>query len=246
MRASGILAVLVLVLAAAPAWAARDKDAEKTAKGGKQSEEPRLPGSDTWYVSSTGHNESGVVVVNYWSKGAAMRAEIIVKGYRITTIVNGKYYHVFNSVMGEGLTIERAEKAIAEDKRRGRPFATEWEELSAAGAEKVDEQTVQGTGFTLELYQLSDKEGRRQLLVTETEPRLPIQLETFVRDSGETTLLEYNGWNRGLPIADSFFLPPAEIEFEQMTHEVYVAKASKQPVGPAPVFYGTLLHGRRE
>lgn len=245
-RASRATCAAALVGIALVALPAREVAAADAAAGKKVAAETAPVSEETWYASSIGGNESGVVTVNYWSKGSNLRAEVIVKGYRITTIVNGKFYHVYNEVLGAGLTIERAEPAVAQDAKRGRPFANEFDSLRESGAEKIDEKTMGESDFKFDLYQLSDNLGRRKLLVTQVEPHLPVRIESYVRSTGDTSFVEYSGWDRGLLISDSFFEPPTHIDFEQMTHAQYVEGVAKGPVGPAPVFYGALLHGERE
>jgi hypothetical protein len=239
------VAMLLLGLALGPGAAVAEKKEEATPKGAANSS-ANPTAFKTWYASSLGRNESGMVVVNYWSKGPKLRAEVIVKGYRLTTVVDATHYHIFNPVIGSGVSIERSEKSIAGDADRGRPFANEFESLTSRGAEVIDEQTMEGTDFKFLLYQLTDKTGRRQLLVTDAEPHLPVRVESFIRSTGENTVLEYSGWNRGLPIADSFFVIPSAVKFEQVTYQQYLERSRKGPVGPAPVFYGNLLHGQRE
>ncbi len=204
------------------------------------------PDMDTWHTATLARSEHGVMVVNFWSKDALFRAETIVIGRRINTIVSGKYYYIFDAVEGRGIQIERGEKAIREDAGRGRPFGNEFEVIVRDGGEVVKDGVLPGLGLQYELYQLTDDEGRKQVYVTREEPRLPLRVERYIRTAGQSSVLEYSGWQRGLVVADSFFVPPANIEFEKVSYDEYVHAVGKRPFGPAPVFYRALLHGAVE
>ncbi|MBW1886444.1 MAG: hypothetical protein JRJ58_23160 [Deltaproteobacteria bacterium] len=199
----------------------------------------------TWYVQTRVATDFGIVSTHYWSKGALFRAETMLAGHPVVTIVNGSRYYIFDSILGKGAAIERNAISIREDRERGRPFGRELDELIEAGGEKIHDASSREAGAAYEIYQLTNENGRRRVLVTKSDPPLPFRVETFVRKSGAEGTLEYSGWQRGLEIADSFFEPPSSISLESVTYDEYTRRVGKEPIGPAPVYYRDLLHGKR-
>jgi hypothetical protein len=200
----------------------------------------------TWYASSLSRNEGGAyLVVHFWSKGAKFRAETVIAGHRVTTIVNGKTYFVTDPVLSTGVAIRRSELAIAQDATRGRPFGRELEQILRDGAEKVRRERVKGR--ECDVYQVTDEQGRRQVCVTLRASRVPLRVENFDRRTGKTTYVDYTDWLAGPLISDSFFAPDERIDMERVGYEEYRARIARgQTTGPAPVLYGELLNGRRE
>ncbi|MCP4038365.1 MAG: hypothetical protein GY733_15605 [bacterium] len=203
---------------------------------------PELP--ETWYVRTRVATDYGPVINHYWSKGSWFRAETVLAGHRVITIVNATHYYICDMVMGKGTAIERSVLAIEQDAGRGRPFARELDDLIAAGGEKIHQGPSNEGGLPYRIYQLTNENGRRRVVVTDSEPPLPIRVETFVRSSGDQGILEYAGWQRDLEIHDSFFEAPAAISWQQLAYEQYVERVGKEPIGPAPVYYRDLLHGK--
>jgi outer membrane lipoprotein-sorting protein len=201
--------------------------------------------TQTWYAQTRVATDFGVVTTHYWSKGALFRAETILAGHPVITIVNGPRYYIYDSVLNKGAAIERNAAAVREDRERGRPFGREFDEIVASGGEKVHDGPARDEGAPYEIYQLTNENGRRRVLVTLSDPPLPFRVETFVRKTGANGTLEYSGWQRGLEINDSFFQPPAAIQLEQVSYRDYTRRAGKEPIGPAPVYYRDLLHGQR-
>ncbi len=200
----------------------------------------------TWYVRSRVDTEFGSIMTHYWSKGALFRADTVVAGHPITTIVNGLRYYVYDSALADGAAIERNLASVEEDTTRGRPFGLELVELLASGGEKVDEGFLAASSIGYEIYQLTNDNGRRRVVVTSSDPQLPIKMETFVRETGSTGFLAYTGWQRGIKLEDAFFEPPNTVVFEQISYAEYTARYGKVPIGPAPVYYRHLLHGSRK
>jgi hypothetical protein len=200
----------------------------------------------TWYGSSLSRNDSGsYLVVHFWSKGARFRAETVIAGHRVTTIVNDKTYYVLDPVLATGVAIRRSELAIAQDATRGRPFGTELKQILRDGGEKVRRERVNGR--ECDVYQVTDDQGRRQVCVSLQVPRVPLRVENFDRRSGATTYVDYTDWLAGPLISDSFFEPDARIDMERVGYKEYRARVERgQSTGPAPVLYGELLNGRRE
>lgn len=200
----------------------------------------------SWYASSVSRNEDGAyVVIHFWSKGARFRAETVVVGHRVTTIVNGETYYVLDPVSATGAAIERSPRAVAEDSARGRPFGNELAMILKDGGEKVG--TQRASKRECEVYRVTDERGRRQVWVTIEEPRIPVRAENYDRASGRTTYVEYTDWLVDLSLSDRFFEPDERIDMERVGYEEYGARVEAgRPPGPAPVLYGELLHGRAE
>ncbi len=211
---------------------------------GKESEKSQsLP--DTWYASSISRTERGALLVHYWSKGPLFRAETMLAGHQIVSIVNREHYYVFDGVSGRGAVIRRHPNAMQEDATRGRSFGMELGELLRQGGEKIRGGSLEKAGVEYELYQVTNKKGRTQVAITLTDPKLPFRVESFIRSTGETSVLEYSGWQKGLKITDSFFEPPAQLELDSFSYEEYITAIGERKVSHAPVYYGHLLHGSR-
>jgi len=206
----------------------------------------KVESEPTWYASSLSRNDTGsYLVVHFWSKGARFRAETVIAGHRVTTIVNGKTYFVLDPVLSTGVAIRRSVLAIAQDATRGRPFGKELEQILRDGGEKVRKERVNGR--ECEVYQVTDERGRRQVCVVLRVPRVPLRVENFNRRSGATTYVDYTDWLAGPLISDSFFEPDAQIDMERVGYQEYRARVARgQTTGPAPVLYGELLNGRQE
>jgi hypothetical protein len=196
----------------------------------------------SWYAQAMAHSDSGLNVTYFWSKGPRLRAETVVTGHRIVTIVNGDFYYAYDAVTRKGIAIRRAPEAIAQDKSDRRPFGRELEILLDQGAEKVREEVY--LGAPCDVYRITDDAGKRVLWVTQTEPRLPVRLELFSRKSGRTRYTDYLNWLSGLPLSDDFFKPEKEVELERYSLDDYVRiTVNEGPIGPVPVLYADLLHG---
>ena len=213
------------------------------AGGAGEARAAAAPSQPTWYARTRIATSFGPVVNHYWSKGPWLRSETVLSGHRVVTIVNSTHYYVYDLVLGEGVEVARAPKAIAEDEERGRPFGRELDALIEAGGELIHQGQSEAGGMPYKVYQLTNENGRRRISVTDSEPPLPINVETFVRSSGHNGLLEYSGWLRDIAIAESFFVPPAHIEWERLRYDEYNRRAPREAVGPAPIYFRHLLHG---
>lgn len=205
----------------------------------------KYEGPPTWYVQTRVSTDYGIVSTHYWSKGALFRAQTMLAGHPVTTVVDGTHYYVYDEILGWGAAIERNSISVAADATRGRPFGRERDELIAAGGELVrDGEPTEGE-IVFDVYQLTNSNGRRRVIVTDSDPPLPVRVETFVRSSGTKGVLEYAGWQRDMDIKDSFFVPPDVVKFERVSYSEYVRRAPTEAIGPAPVYYRDLLHGKR-
>lgn len=251
-----IRCVAALVIAVSWTWAqgtfpgnavaAQADDGSSAAHDPKATKQTRKPytGPPSWYVQTRVSTEYGIVSTHYWSKGSLFRAQTMLAGHPVTTIVDATHYYVYDEILGRGAAIERNAKSIAEDATRGRPFGREREELLAAGGELVEDGVSNDGTIAFDVFQLTNENGRRRVIVTASDPPLPVRVETFVRTSGAQGVLEYAGWQRDLEIQNSFFVPPSTVDFERLSYEEYVSRASHEAIGPAPVYYRELLHGK--
>jgi hypothetical protein len=220
-------AALALALCAAPARA----------------QAPEAKGAPTWFTQALAYTDMGLNVSYFWSKGARLRTETVIAGRLITTIVSGDTYYAYDAVGQNGIAVVRSPKAIAADADGRRPFGRELETLVAQGAERVREETLMGR--PCEVYRLTDGLGRREVWVTKDEPRIPVRVLIFRRDTGKTQTTDFINWLTGLEIADGFFEPAPGVRFERMDHQTYVERSLKgEAVGPVPVLYTDLLLGR--
>ena len=242
-RAARLASLLVALTALAPAAFAELEAVSAKPEAESEASEPH---PDSWSVQTRVTTEFGVISTRFWSKGALFRADTLIAGHPVTTIVDTTHYYVYDEMIGKGAAIERNAQAIAEDATRGRPFGREYEQLIATGGELVPDEDLEALNLSFEVYQRTNEIGKRRVFVTSTEPRLPARVETFVRSSGKRGVLEYTNWQRAMAMNDSFFVPPNTVEFERVSYEEYTRRAGVEPVGPAPVYYRDLLHGVRQ
>ena len=237
-----LLALCALASAAAVAQEAGQEPGaaegpQETAQEGAARELP-----DTWHAQAVARTETALNVTYFWSKGDRLRAETVVAGRRVITIVTGDTYYAYDALLRTGIAVQRSERAVAQDAERDRPFGNDLAAIRRQGAEKIREEPL-GGGLA-ELYQVTNKQGRSRLWVTKEEPQLPIRLELYRRATGTDMATDYLSWQRGLPISDDFFRPEPGINMLVITLDEYIDRQSKrEPIGPAPVFYSDLLHG---
>lgn len=222
-RSSGILLLLPLLLAA--------------------SGTPELsPGEPTWFVQRVTTGDAPLRIEYFWSKESRLRAETVVAGRPILTLVNGEFYYVIDVLSAKGVAIRRSPRALAADADRGRPFGREGERMLAEGAEKIGSDDAGGR--PCDLYRITDARGRREICLTRDEFRLPVHSQQYARATQRSVETRYLDWAKGFPAADSFFLPDPRFEIERIEYEAYLERARTSTVGPAPVLYRELLHGR--
>lgn len=199
----------------------------------------------TWYAQALTRGEAGLNVAHFWSKGAALRAETVVAGHKIVTIVRGDWYYAYDALTGKGLALRREPAAVARDRADRRPFGNEYEILAAQGAEQVREEDLLGrpTG----VYRITDRRGRRELWVTQDALRIPLRIEIFDRASGQRRTTDYVNWQSDLGIPDAFFAPDPNARLEELDYSEYLSRsAAEGSVGPVPVLYTSLLFVRKE
>lgn len=198
---------------------------------------------DTWYGERIVSGDIPVHVEHLWSKGPKLRAETVIGGHPIVTLVNGERYFIVDPLTKTGVAIQRSPRAIRADAARGRPFGNEATILLEIGGEKVSTQEV--SGRPCDLYRLTNSEGRHEVCVSQDEARLPVLVRIWRRSSGKEALTRYLDWTRGLALSDAFFEPEPDVALESLSYDEYVARAAKEQIGPAPPFFRDLLHGTR-
>ncbi len=239
-----------IALAAEPRSRSKSKASSKPTSSkpaSKKSATVSTPGdpANSWYSQAVSQGRAGINVTNFWSRGPQFRAETVVGGHKIITIVSGTTYYAFDALAMNGVAIERAPSAIADDDPTRRPFGNEVETMLAQGAEKVREEVVLGTNC--DVYQVTDDFGRRILWVSKGQWELPVRIELYSRKSGDRKLTDFLDWSNGIPITDEFFVPHSAVVFERYTLAEYLEHTQNiGPVGSVPVLYADLLHGRRK
>jgi len=221
MRFAGL--ALALLLFAAPALA------------------QEAPG--TWYAVRVISGDTPPLVEHLWSKGSKLRAETVVGGRPILTLVSAGNYITVDLLSNAGVSIQRSPRAIGEDARRSRSFGNEASILMAAGGEKVSVEQVGGS--ECDLYRLTNSEGRQEVCVSRDEARLPLLLKVWRRTSGKEAVTRYLDWVPGLALSDDFFQPDPRAVLEHLTYDDYVRRAGEEQIGPAPPLFRELLHGTR-
>jgi len=234
-RRRAALGLVAALSAAAPAPlpAAAKEQAAGAAK--------QAAGVPTWFAMALAHSEIGINVAYFWSKGAVLRAETVIVGRKIVTIVKGDTYYAYDATGREGVAIGRSKAAIAKDAADRRPFGREIDVVLAQGGEKIGEEQVGGR--VVERFRVTDDAGRREVWVTQDELRLPVRVEIFARGTGKTISTDFLSWTTALPIDDAFFEPDPGVRFRRLSFDEYAARQFT-PVGPVPILYMDLLTGR--
>ncbi len=216
--------------------AAKDED-----KGAKDAKSPT-----SWYARALVQSDAGIIVWDYWAKGRKLRAETIIGGTPIVTLVSGEFYTIVDMVAQSGVAIRRAPGAIAADRTRAseRPFGREGEELIAKGAEFVRSENL--SERPTRLHRLTDERGKTEVWLTDDKRKLPVRVVFFTRDSGAKSTTDYIDWIADLVLSDTFFEPDPRVPLERVEYADYVKRSETGPVGPAPVLFSNLLHGDKK
>ena len=198
---------------------------------------------DTWYAERIISGDTPPIVEHLWSKGPKLRAETVVGGQPIVTLVNGERYITIDRISRTGVSIERRPDAIREDAERGRPFGNEGTILQSAGGEKISTEKVGGR--PCELYRLTNSEGRQEVCVSQDQARLPLERRAWWRKSGKEAVTQYLDWVSGIMLPDDFFEVDSSVKLESMSYDEYLRRAGKEEIGPAPPLFRELLHGTK-
>jgi hypothetical protein len=226
---------------APPAPPAQAPAGAPAGEGKASAKAPPAEAVPTWYALTLAHSAIGINVAYFWSKGAKLRAETVIAGRKVVSLVNGDTYYAYDAVSREGVAIGRAREAIAKDAANRRPFGRELEVILAQGGEKVGEEAIGGR--PCERFRVTDDAGRREVWVTQDELRLPVRLEIYTRLTGRTIYTDFVNWASALPIDDGFFEPDPGVNFARLSFQEYAARQFT-PIGPVPILYMDLLTGR--
>lgn len=228
------------------AWVAAWLAAFAVARAEAVEDEPAAPqkASGSWYAQRVTSGDTGVAVEHFWSKGRKLHAEIVVQGVSVTTLVNGEFYTIVDETNAKGVRIRRSPAALAADSSRPneRPFGREGEQLSERGGELVRSDNL--AGRPVRVYRLTDDRGKSEVWITDDKKKLPLRVDFFARDSGIQTTTNYIDWLSDVPLPDAFFEPDPRVVLETVEYADYVKRSGEGPVGPAPVLFGPLLHGK--
>ncbi len=224
-----MVSLVLSALVAQPAAAEKDQHIEK-------------PVILSWYTHSYTRSDTGLTITYLWSLKSKFRAETVVRGHNLVTIVNGDTYYTYDALTMAGIAIRRAPAALAAESPDRRPFGNEGQLLIDQGGEKIREENI--AGRLADVYQITDERGRRIAWMTQDDRRLPIRIELFSRKSGSTRYKEYVDWITGLPIADAFFEPEPSIQFQHFELDEYIQHIiAKGSAATLPILYQELLHG---
>lgn len=199
--------------------------------------------ASAWWTQRLTYGAGPMVIENLWCKGPRMRAESVFQGHPIVTIVDERRYVILDEVTRTGIAVARSPAGVAQDAKRKRPFGHEADDLIAEGAEKVG--TEMRAGEELDHYRLTKPGGdQREVWASRDDLRLPQEVRSFARASGQESRVVYLGWvQQSFP--DSMFQPDPGVRLEELAYDEYVSRSRQGPVGPAPPIYGDLLHGPR-
>jgi hypothetical protein len=205
----------------------------------KQDEKPDI---QSWYTQSYTRSDSGLTITYLWASKTKFRAETVIRGHNLVTIVKSDTYYVYDALAMTGIAIRRAPAAIAADLPNRRPFGNEAQALIDQGGEMIREESIAGKQASV--YQMTDDSGRRIVWVTQDDQQLPIRVELFNRETGSTRYKEYVDWVNGLLISDKFFELRPDIQFKRFELDAYIESTLvNDPASMIPIIYPELLHG---
>jgi hypothetical protein len=234
--------VSVLVLCTGPIAASEEEKAATPPPEAAAAEAPD-PARPTWYAQALAQGPGGLNVTHFWSKGSLLRAETVIAGRKVVTLVNGDWYSAYDATKGLGIRVRRTPEATAKDAAYHRPFGNEAVKLIEQGAEKIREENYHGRD--VEIYQLTDRLGRRMVWVSKEALNIPLRIELYNRRTGSRQATDYTDWLTGLTMSDAWFEIDPGVEVRSYEFDEYVEFSSQTGgMGPVPVLYMDLLRGR--
>ena len=84
----------------------------------KKDEKPDI---QSWYTQSYTRSDTGLTITYLWAFKTKFRAETVIRGHNLVTIVKGDTYYVYDALTMTGIAIRRAPAAIAADRPNRRP-----------------------------------------------------------------------------------------------------------------------------
>jgi len=249
-RRSFALLWTLLILCAGPGAVAEEKsrDASRRSTEAQRSDsgsDPEAPDElrPTWYAQALARGPGGLNVTHFWSKGSKLRAETVVAGRKVVTLVNGDWYYAYDATRGLGVQIRRAPEAIAKDAPYRRPFGNEAVKLIRNGAERIREENYHGRD--VEVYQITDQMGRRTVWATKDALNIPLRVEMYSRRTASQQSTDYTDWLTGLTLSETYFEVDPNVEIKTYEFDEYMHWMAKTgSLGPVPVLYTDLLRGR--
>ncbi len=250
IREGAILLGVCSLLVQAPSALAEGPEPTEEAPSGETlaAEQPQaVPAPSeyraTWFAERVAERPVGSGATSLWSKGHMLRAETVVNGHPVITIVNGDLYYMIDGLNGAGWAVERHPAALELEKKRDRPFGNEGVRMIEQGAEKVREERVMGQ--RCDVYRLTDNRGQREVWLTQGKPRVPVRLEVYNGVTGRTSVTRYLGWVRDyIQIQDPFFEPDPRYSMVRMSYQEFLERKGAGPEGMLPVLFPELLSGR--
>lgn len=172
-----------------------------------------------------------------------MRAETVIAGHRLITIVNGKRYYAIDATDGKVVDIERGPRALADDQKHPRMIGLEGIVIRERGGEKVKSEDL--AGRPCDVYSHTDSSGRQQVWIQKdgSKDQLPMRVEVYSRQAAATIRTDYLQWATGLPLPDRLFQPDPRFPVETLGYDEYVARSAKGDLPSVPVLHANLLHG---
>ncbi len=201
--------------------------------------------ANTWHTRRITTGAAGLRIENLWSRGAALRSEVVVNGHPVITLVEGPRYVVVDLLRGVGIAVQRHANARAQDSPKLRPFGSELEIMNTQGGEFVGMDVF--AGVDCRLHRLTNSRGRQEVCVLgdEGKKELPVFVRHWDRDTNRDTNIQYVNWRQGFEIADNFFAPDPRLQLTSFEYDAYV-KALGEGRADMPILYPLLLHGPRE
>ena len=232
--------------AAPPADPKAEPRAKAATKNAGAAEAPAPSKADmvpTWYAQALAQGPGGLNSSHFWSKGSKFRAETVVSGHKVVTIVNGEWYIAYDATKGLGIRVHRTPEALANEAPFKRPFGNEAVKLIKRGGEKIRDEVFHGRPAVV--YQLTDNLGRRTIWATQDALNIPLRIEFYNRRTATEQSTDYIDWLTGLVIPDIFFEADPRIDITSYEFSEYARFTGKVGgVGPVPVLYMDLLRGR--
>lgn len=231
------LALCVGIASAARAQQAEEAPAPAAAEEAPATSAEEAPAADnTWYTQRIDAGR----VEHLWSKGGMFRAQTVIGGHPIVTLVSGRDYIALDLLSGKGISVQRHSNAARADESGARPFGDELQLLQAQGGERVGEDADWGGCV---LHKLTNEGGRLEVCVSADENELPVYMERWERATNRTWRRNYRFWRPGINLGAQFFAPPAGAVLTRFAYADYVKAARDGTPEDVPVLYPALLHG---
>lgn len=203
--------------------------------------------AETWHAETLSSSPRGIHVTQYWASGNdKLRAETVVAGHRLVTIVNGDRYYAIDVTTGQAMAIERPRRAREADRKFPRLVGTEGMVLRNRGGEKV--KTERLAGQVCDVWRMTDGRGRREVWVQQSDDgaMLPLRVLVYSRKAAAEIRTDYTQWASGLDLPERLFQPDPRFSLIELGYDEYVKRSATEGTKLPPVLHANLLHGERE